>query len=131
MSPRAKVVVRVSARDHLSMHVTAEAQLNPDSVLLNGLFELILDMYDMTQPVRLPGQECLQLQIRCRIFALGEVQRDLQPGSLCPSEAVAEYANVTFGWVAAEVDTDNACGLILDGEIDDFFRICDVVATVD
>ena len=54
MSPRSKVVVRVSARDHLSMNVTAEAQLNADSVLLDGLFELIFDMYDMTQSVRLP-----------------------------------------------------------------------------
>jgi len=47
-------MVRVSARDHLSMDVTAEAQLSADSVLFDGLLELIFDMYDVTQSVRLP-----------------------------------------------------------------------------
>jgi hypothetical protein len=48
MSPHSKVVVRVSARDHLSMDVAAEAQLNADPVLLDNLSELFFDMYDMS-----------------------------------------------------------------------------------
>jgi hypothetical protein len=54
LPPHSKVMVGVSTRDHLSMHITAEAQLNTDIVLFDSLSKLFFDMYNVTYSVGLP-----------------------------------------------------------------------------
>ena len=45
------------------MHVAAEAQLQPNVVLLNDFTKLFFDVYDMPKPIWLPRQKRPQLQI--------------------------------------------------------------------
>ena len=50
------MVIGVGARDHLCLHVAAETNFYANVVLLNHLLKLILDMYDVAQPIGLPGK---------------------------------------------------------------------------
>ena len=113
------------------MHVTAKAQLDGDVLLLDDGTVGGLDVNHMAEAVGLPGQQRLELAVRRRGGRLCKVQGYMEACGFCALEGGREDAHVALGWVAAEVDADDAGRTVGEGEVDDSFSFGGRVAAVD
>lgn len=76
--PPSKMVVTVRSFNHLTMYIAAQAELNTDFSLHDISLQLVMDIDDMTEPVRLPTQQHPQFLVRGRNRSFSEMKSNFQ-----------------------------------------------------
>jgi hypothetical protein len=106
------------ARDHLRMHIAAQAQFKaqptPDYLLPHG----VRDVDHVPDAIRLVREQRLELGIAGRLGRLGEVNGALESVGAGGAEGRGEEGDVAGARVATEVDADDAALAVRGGEGD-------------
>lgn len=144
LPPLSKMMGPEAAFDHLGLHITAQAQLQPDAPLAAPPLDSLLDSRtqtdDVPEPIRLPPKQHPELLLRPRHLGLGKVHRHTEPLGLGLTEHIREYSNGAarvrrraLRRVAAEVDADDHGALATQegGDAENLVRLGQCVAAVD
>lgn len=122
MSPIPKVMVQEPAIKHLRMHITRHTQFEPKSPPRNLLLDIIRNMDNMPQPIRLERQQRRQLQVVVCSRDLGEMRRDAQTMRASFRKRLAVDRDITRGGVSADVNRHETLFAMRDGKIYDLQR---------
>jgi hypothetical protein len=110
LPPLPKVMGLKPSTYHASVHVAAQAQLQPNARPLHDLLPYpFTHMDNMSDPIRPPTQQHIQLSIAGRALGLGEMQRHAEPRDTSRLlEDGAQRRVDRDSRVSAEVDADHA-----------------------
>lgn len=124
------MMIAIRSRNHLRVHVTAQAQLQPYLPPHDLGLDVLGHADHVADPLRAKLQQSPQL-LRRAARRLGEVEGDEQALLRGALEGGPKDGDIACGWVPAEVDADDTLGPVLQSERDNFEGGGGVVAPVD
>jgi hypothetical protein len=129
--PPPKMMVPKRPRDHLRVHIAAQAELQSQLPPHNLLLHRSRYVDHVADAVRLVREQRPELAVGGRLRGLGEMDGALQAVGAGFAEGGREEGDVPGARVAAEVDAHDTASAVLAGELDDGERGGEVVAAVD